>query len=146
MKNSVLILFVSLLFWSCQDKILPADVTKINGYWEIEKVVFPDGTVKNFSMNDSFDFFEIRNNNGFRQKVMPQLDGTFETNGLPEKVAIVFKDDKTYLKYETAYAKWQEELKAVSETAMVLLNAEQKTYYYKKTEPINLLGDGKKTQ
>ena len=97
-------------------------------------------------MNDSFDFFEIKNNKGLRQKVMPQLNGTFETNGLPEKVAIVFKDDKTYLNYETAYAKWQEELKAISETEMVLLNAEQKTYHYKKTEPINLLGDGKKTQ
>jgi len=144
MKNSVLILFVSLLFWSCQNKVLPADIAKINGYWEIEKVVFPDGAIKDFSMNESFDFFEIENNKGFRQKVMPQLNGTFETNRLPEKVEIVFKDDKTYLQYETDYAKWQEELKALSEDEMVLLNADNKTYYYKKTESINLLDNGKK--
>ena len=40
MKNIVGFLFVSFLFVACQQKIKPEDIVKINGYWEIEKVVF----------------------------------------------------------------------------------------------------------
>ena len=66
------------LFVSCQQKIKKEDIAKINGYWEIEKVVFEDGKNKDYTVNESYDYFEIgKNNSGFRKKVMPQLDGTF---------------------------------------------------------------------
>ena len=146
MKNVFKILIISLFFVACQQHVKPEDVTKINGYWEIEKVLLPDGKVKDYSINETYDFFEIKGNKGFRQKVMPQLDGSFETNELHEKVTVVFENGKTYLKYETPYAKWREELKLVSDAELVLLNAENKEYHYKKTAPINLTGYGKKAQ
>jgi len=146
MKNVFKILIISLFFGACQQQVKPENVAKINGYWEIEKVLLPDGRVKDYSINETYDFFEIKGNKGFRQKVMPQLDGSFETNELHEKVAVVFENGKTYLKYETPYAKWREELKLVSDAELVLLNAENKEYHYKKTAPINVTGDGKKAQ
>jgi len=146
MKNVFKIVLLSLFFVSCQQKIKPADIAKINGYWEIEKVVFDKGEDKDYKMNESYDFFEIANNKGIRKKVMPQLNGTFLVNDAFEKVVVRFDKDKVYLDYVTDYAKWSEELVALSDKELVLKNAEKKEYHYKKTGPINLTGDGEKTK
>ena len=86
------------------------------------------------------------NNKGIRKKVMPQLDGTFLVNDAYENVTVRFKDDKTYIDYSTPFTKWSEELITLKDDELVLLNAEKKEYHYKKTGPINLLGDGKKVK
>lgn len=147
MKNTFRILLLSLLFVACQQKIEPADIVKMNGYWEIEKVVFDEGEDKEYKMNESYDYFKIdKNNKGIRKKVMPQLDGTFLVNDTYEKVAVQFKGDKAFLQYTTPYAKWSEEIISLTEDELIVLNAEKKEYHYKKTGPINLTGDGKTTK
>ncbi|MBX9807509.1 MAG: hypothetical protein K2X95_06890 [Flavobacteriaceae bacterium] len=147
MKNTLAILFVSFLFISCQQKVKPEDIAKINGYWEIEKVVFDEGKDKNYTVNESYDYFQIgKNNIGFRKKVMPQLDGTFLVNDTQETVKVRFDNDKIFLDYVTPYAKWTEELIAISNDKLVFKNAENKEYHYKKAAPINLENDGKKTK
>lgn len=146
MKKAFKIVLFSLLFVGCQQKIQPTDIIKLNGYWEIEKVVFDKGEDKDYKMNESFDYFNITNNKGIRKKVMPQLNGTFLVNDAFEKVAIRFEKDKVYLDYATDYAKWSEELIALTDEELVLKNEEKKEYHYKKTGPINLTGDGEKTK
>jgi hypothetical protein len=147
MKNTFRILVISLFFVGCQQKIKPADVSKLNGYWEIEKVVFDEGEDKDYSINVSYDYFDIaKNNKGIRKKVMPQLDGTFIVNDTYENVAVRFTEDKAFLDYSTSYAKWSEELLALSEKEFVVRNEEKKEYHYKKTGAINLTGDGEKTK
>jgi hypothetical protein len=147
MRNIVVILFISFLLASCQQKIKPEEIAKINGYWEIEKVVFEDGKDKNYAINESYDYFEISKNNiGFRKKVMPQLDGTFLVNDSQENVKVRFENDKVFLDYATSYSKWSEELIEISNEKMVLENVEKNQYHYKKATPINILGDGKKTK
>ena len=143
MKKTFGILFVSLLFIACQQKIKLADIAKINGYWEIEKVTFDKGKDKDYGMNESYDYFEIKNNKGIRKKVMPQLDGTFLVNDTFENVTVRFADDKVFLDYATPYMKWSEEVIALSAEELVLLNKEKKEYHYKKTAPVNLLKNGK---
>lgn len=147
MKIFIKILFVSFLFISCQQKIVPSDIAKINGYWEIEKVVFDEGKDKNYTINESYDYFEIgKNNTGFRKKVMPQLDGTFLVNDSQENVKVRFENDKVFFDYTTPFAKWNEELITVSNDELVFKNAENKEYHYKKAAPTNLESDGKKTK
>jgi hypothetical protein len=147
MKNIVGLLFVSFLFISCQQKIKTEDVVKINGYWEIEKVVFDQGKDKEYRINESYDYFQIdKNNTGFRKKVVPQLDGTFVVNNSQESVKIRLEDNKAFIDYATPYAKWSEELVAISNDELVLKNAEKKEYHYKKAVPINIMDDGKKTK
>lgn len=146
MKKAFKIVLFSLLFVGCQQKIQPTDIIKLNGYWEIEKVVFDKGEDKDYKMNESFDYFNITNNKGIRKKVMPQLNGTFLVNDAFEKVAIRFEKDKVYLDYATDYAKWSEELITLTDEELVLKNEEKKEYHYKKTGPINLTGDGEKTK
>lgn len=147
MKNTVVILVISLFFISCQQQIKPTDIAKINGYWEIEKVVFDEGKDKDYVINESYDFFEInKNNSGFRKKVMPQLDGTFLVNKTQENVKIRFNVDKVFLDYNTPYANWTEELIAITKEKMIFKTIENNEYHYKKATSINLKSDGKKVK
>lgn len=148
MKNSLKILFLCLFLVSCQQKITPEDIKKLNGYWEIEKVTFKEGEDedKEYKMNENFDYFEIANNEGIRRKVRPQFNGTFLFNEDFENVKVRFEGEQVFLDYATAYAKWTEELVHLSDDEMVLKNDQNKEYEYKKAGPINLLEDGKKTK
>jgi hypothetical protein len=139
MKKVFGFLLVALLLVGCKQKLTPAEVVKINGYWEIEKVVLEDGSEKKYGMNESFDFFRIdKNSTGIRKKVMPQLDGTFLVNETFENVKIRFSDEQSFLDYKTPYMKWSEEILKLTDSSLVVLNAEKKEYHYKKTGPINL--------
>ncbi len=146
MKKIVLLAFISLVSISCQTKINPSDLSKINGYWEIEKVVFPDSKDKEYSINQTFDYFDIKNNKGFRKKVNPQLDGSFLVNDISENVEIKEEQGVYFIYYSTAFSKWKEELVAISDTKLVTRNAAKNEYHYKRTGAINILGDGKKTK
>lgn len=141
-----MILVLSLLLISCKQEIKPADIAKLNGYWEIEKVVFDKGEDKDYGMNENFDYFNIKGTKGTRTKVMAQLDGTFLTTDTFEDVSVRFKGDQVFLDYKTDYAKWSEELISISEETFVVKNDQNKEYHYKKTGPVNLLNDGKKTK
>jgi hypothetical protein len=147
MKKIFGVLLIALLFAGCKQKIAPSDVAKINGYWEIGKVVLEDGNEKQYGVNEAFDYFQIdKNNVGIRKKVMPQLDGTFLVNDTFENVKVRFADDQTFLDYSTPYAKWSEEILALTATELVVLNEEKKEYHYKKTGPVKLDEYGKKTK
>ena len=147
MKKVFGVFLIALLFVGCKQKINSADIAKINGYWEIEKVVFEDGNEKIYGVNESFDYFKLdKNNSGIRKKVMPQLDGTFLVNDTFENVKIRFKGDQTFLDYSTPYMKWSEEIIALNAIELVVLNAEKKEYHYKKAGPIKLDDYGKKTK
>jgi hypothetical protein len=147
MKNLVTIVLFSFLLVSCKQQIQSTDIPKINGYWEIEKVVFDDGDEKEYAANQNYDYFQISSNNqGIRKKVAPQLDGTFLVDDSFEKVSIRFQEDKAYLDYATPYMKYTEEIIALSAEELVVLNAQKKEYHYKKATAINILGDGKKTK
>lgn len=147
MKNLVTIVLFSFLLVGCKQQIQSTDISKINGYWEIEKVVFDQGEDKEYSANQNYDYFQIdKNNQGIRKKVAPQLDGTFLVDDSFEKVRVRFQDEKVYLDYATPYMKYTEEIIALTAEELVVLNAQKKEYHYKKATAINILGDGKKTK
>ena len=146
MKNTFIVLFCSLLFVSCKQEIKPADIAKLNGYWEIEKVIFEKGEEKEYKMNETFDFFQIKNNKGVRTKVMPQFDGTFLTTDTFENVTVRFAGEQVFLDYKTNYTKWSEEIISLSDDKLVVKNPQKIEYHYKKAGPVNLLNDGEKTK
>ena len=147
MKNVVSFVLLSILLVSCKQQIQPSDVVKINGYWEIEKVVFDEGEDKEYGANQNYDYFQIgKNNQGIRKKVAPQLNGTFLVNDTYENVSVRFQDGKTYLDYSTPYMKYSEEVIELTADELVITNAQKKEFHYKKATAINILGDGKKTK
>ena len=100
---------------SCKQKIKETDISNLNGYWEIEKVDLPDGDKKEYKVNTTIDFFEIKGKKGFRKKVMPQLDGSYLMNDLSESIEVVNREGDIILNYATPYAKWKEEIIELSD-------------------------------
>jgi len=145
MKKTAYLLFATLII-SCAQKVSKEETQKLNGYWEIEKVLLADGSEKDYKVNLMYDFFKIgKDYKGFRKKVTPQLDGKYLADDTAEVIEITEKDNKIYLNYKTEYATWKEELKSISDDKMVILNQQNIEYHYKKATAINLL-DGEETK
>lgn len=138
MKNTITILLFGLLLVSCKQSITDQDIAKINGYWEIQKVILKDGEKKDYKVNETIDYFELKNNKGFRQKVMPQFDGTFRTNDIKETISVNKEDNIFYINYATTYGKWKEEIIEIHDSILVLKNKDELVYNYKKFKPFSL--------
>jgi hypothetical protein len=138
MKKTITIFLLGILLVSCKQTITDKDVVKINGYWEIQKVELPEGGKKEYKVNETIDFFQIKDNKGFRQKVMPQLDGTYLTNDIKETISISNKDDNYYINYSTNYGKWKEEIVEIKDSILVLKNEANLEYHYKRQVPFSL--------
>jgi hypothetical protein len=132
MKFKILPILLTVFFVGCKKEIESEDIAKINGYWEIEKVVLPDGKTKDYNVNTTIDYFEIKGEAGIRKKVTPQLNGQYIDNGLAEKITVIFTDGKAYLHYNSGYAQWQEEILAANDLELVFKNANNLEYHYKK--------------
>lgn len=133
--------FTALLFvllTACKQSITDKDIVKINGYWEIQKVELPNGEKKDYKVNETIDFFQVKNNKGFRQKVMPQFDGSYLTNGLKEAVSVFNENGDYYIDYVTQYGKWKEEIIEIKDSSLVLKNKENLEYHYKRQIPFSV--------
>ena len=138
MKKAITIFLLGILLVSCKQTITDNDVAKINGYWEIQKVNLPEGGKKEYKVNETIDFFQIKDKKGFRQKVMPQLDGTYLTNDLKEIISISDNDGNFYINYSTNYGKWKEEIIEIKDSILVLKNEANLEYHYKRQVPFSL--------
>ena len=132
MKNTFRILFLSFLFISCQQKVKPEDISKINGYWEIERAANPDREKKDYTINPTIDYFKITDNKGFRTKVYPQFDGKYLTNKQVEQIKIVVVDDKTFIAYKTEYSQWREQIIEIVKDKLTVKNEDGIIYKYKR--------------
>lgn len=108
----------------------------LNGYWEIEKVKLPDGSEKNFSINTTIDYIEVKDDSGVRKKVSPQPDGTFLTFEQQEQFKVIIRNDRLVLQYKTPYDQWEETVLKASPTVLVLLNKDLREYRYKPYQSI----------
>ena len=134
-KLGLLIVFLTLI--SCQSKIKKEDIQKLNGYWGIQLVGLPNGEKRDYKVNETIDYFELRGIAGFRQKVMPQFDGKFKTNGIREAIKITEKDESFFIEYITSYGKWKEQIISIEDSVLVLKNKEKIEYTYKRFKPFS---------
>ncbi|MCM4151416.1 hypothetical protein DHD05_07420 [Arenibacter sp. N53] len=122
----------------CQDKINQIDLPYLNGYWEIEKVSFPDGTDKEYTVNTSVDYIEINALKGYRKKVQPKFNGTYDTSNDAEMFTIHEKDGVFTINYTTGLSEWHEKIISLSENSFTVLSEDNLKYHYKRFEPINI--------
>jgi hypothetical protein len=140
--NAQAFIFIMFLI-SCDSNVKKEDLKKLNGYWEIKQVKFSTGKTKDYKINETIDYFELRQAKfdnkvlGFRQKVMPQFDGKFKTNGIKENIKVVENDNSFFLEYNTKYGKWKEEIISIEDSILVLKNKENLEYTYKKFKPFS---------
>ncbi|HUH45768.1 MAG TPA: lipocalin family protein, partial [Arenibacter sp.] len=90
---------VVLTLTACKGKVTQDHIPHLNGYWEIEKVTFPDGSEKKYTISTSIDYIEIQDQKGFRKKVQPNLSGTYDTSDDAEPFSLIEK--KGFLPFPT---------------------------------------------
>jgi hypothetical protein len=132
MKKLFILFLLGTIGFSCKQTITETDLHHLNGYWEIEKVILPDGETKSYKVNETIDYFQMVQKKGFRSKVMPQVDGSYLTNDIKESVEVSLKDGSATLHYKTSYAKWNEEIIALSTDHFVVKNSQDLEYHYKR--------------
>ena len=131
MKYFVLLVFSVII--SCKEQVSVKEISKLNGYWEIEKVELLDGNSKEYKINESIDHFELNDSlKGFRKKVILQLEGKLLTNDVKENIEAIITDGLLFLNYSTDYAEWKEEVLELSDKKLVLKNESGITYFYKR--------------
>ena len=134
----IISIFTFLLLVSCQSEIKKEDLSKLNGYWEIKEVSMPSGEKKDYKVNETIDYFQVKNDVGFRQKVMPRFDGKFGTNDIKEEIKIIEKDAHFFIEFKTNYGKWQEEIITIKDSTLILKNKEELIYEYKRHIPFSI--------
>lgn len=138
MKKCVLVLlFLGLL--SCSSKEQIKDLDQLTGYWEIEKAVFPSGAEKIYKSNTTIDFFHFDENQGYRKKVQPLLNGQYQTSDDAQKFQLIhLEDERMMLEYTNGGLNWQEQLMAVDSLQLILESEQNIRYIYKRYEAIAL--------
>lgn len=114
-------------------------IEHINGYWEIETVVLSDGTKRNYTFNESIDFFNISDSlTGFRKKLKPTLDGKFTTSKDVETLKLAIENDSLNVYYKTPFANWKETILFADILKLKVINKDKNVYLYKRYIPLNL--------
>ena len=138
MKRTSYLFILFLAIVSCNQTITNKDLAKLNGYWEIEKVIKPDGTKKIYKISETIDYFELKNNTGFRKKVTPQLDGSYLINNQFENISISENKNLFFIQYKTKYTTFKEQIVEIKDSTLILKNDQNVEYYYKKPIPFSI--------
>ena len=135
----ILSFLLVLTLWGCNDSsVNQDDLHYLNGYWEITEVEFPDGSIKEYGMNQSIDFIQLKDDKGFRKKLNPKFDGTYDTSKDVEGFTISNANETIILQYSTELSEWEEKLVQLDSVTFSVTNQEGVTYKYKRFEPIKI--------
>ena len=135
--NFVIIILYGLFFYSCNES---KNLQYLNGYWEISSVSIEGKEVKNYPFSGTIDYFILDENNGYRKKVKPKIDGSFDITMHEIEFIIEMKKNDIYLVYGKG-KNFVESLVKLDSTKMILKNIDGFFYEYKKFYPNNFLDE-----
>lgn len=137
-SNYLIIILALLLLTSCEKKS-EVNLEHLEGYWEIEEVILADGSKKSYTYNDTVDYIEISDSlTGFRIKLKPQLDGSFETSKDSEQFQIKIENDSLNVYYKTPFDSWKETVLLVTQDQIKVINKNKAVFLYKRFIPIDI--------
>ncbi|AEH01709.1 hypothetical protein [Lacinutrix sp. 5H-3-7-4] len=114
-------------------------IDHVNGYWEIESVTLPDGTKKEYTINQTIDYIIVNDSlKGFRKKMTPNYNGSYETSKNIETLNLKIENDSLNIYYSTQYTNWKETILLANEKELKIVNKDNKVYTYKRFTPINI--------
>ena len=136
--NFVIITLFGLIFYSCDEK---KNLQYMNGYWEINSVMIEGKEIKNYPFSGTIDYFILdEKNKGYRKKVKPKIDGSFEINMHEINFEIEMKKNDIYLVYGKG-KNFVESVVKLDSTKMILKNMNGFVYEYKRFLPNNFLDE-----
>lgn len=134
-KKILSLLVLPLLLLSCRG-VTESDLGRLSGYWEIARVGFPDGDRKEYKVNTSVDYFELQGSSGYRKKLLPNADGTFDTSDDALPFAVVTREGHVFLRFQGDSDTWEEEIVKLTTGELVLSGPRGLQYEYQRYEPV----------
>ena len=136
MKRLIILFFFII---SC-DKQINLDL--INGYWEIVYVSKNNGFIKEYPFSNAVDFFIIDSlNNGYRKKIKPKINGSFEITLHEIPISIKNSNNFYEIKYYSTGNQYTETISKLDQNRLVIKNSEGIIFSYKRFE--KYFDDGK---
>ena len=135
--NFVIIILYVLFFYSCNES---KNLQYLNGYWEISSVSIEGKEVKNYPFSGTIDYFILDENSGYRKKVKPKIDGSFDITMHEIEFKIEMKKNDIYLVYGKG-KNFVESIVKLDSTKMILKNMDGFFYEYKRFFPENFLNE-----
>ena len=135
--NFVIIILYGLFFYSCNES---KNLQYLNGYWEISSVSIEGKEVKNYPFSGTIDYFILDENNGYRKKVKPKIDGSFDITMHEIEFIIEMKKNDIYLVYGKG-KNFVESLVKLDSTKMILKDVDGLLYEYKRFFPNNFIDE-----
>ncbi len=127
-----------LLFLSSCSRNPATFISHVNGYWEIESVTLSNGTKRDYKINQTIDYISINDSFvGFRKKLKPLFDGSFETSNDAELLHLIIEKDSLNAYYKTPYSTWKETILFASKQQLKVVNQNNDVYLYKRFTSIN---------
>lgn len=136
MKRLIILFFFIL---SCNNQV---NLDYINGYWEIVSVSKNNKFLKEYPFSNAVDFFVIDSlNNGFRKKIKPKIDGSFEITLHEIPISIKDNNNSFDIIYFSAGNQYIETINILDQNRLIIKNSEGIIFSYKRFE--KYFNDGK---
>ena len=116
------------------------NINYLNGYWEINSVTYKGKELKDYPFSNTIDYFEIKDNQGFRKKVKPRIDGNFDITMHQINFELILKEKNKIIKYGKGI-NFKEKILILDSLNLHLENEEGYIYRYKKFIPNNYLDE-----
>ena len=129
MKRLIILFFFTL---SCNKQI---NLDLINGYWEIVSVSKNNEFIKEYPFSNAVDFFIIDSlNNGYRKKIKPKINGSFEITLHEIPISITNNNNSYEINYYSAGNQYIETINKLDQNRLVIKNSEGIIFSYKRFE------------
>ncbi|EEG42653.1 conserved hypothetical protein [Flavobacteria bacterium MS024-3C] len=137
MQKHLYLLLLLTVITACKSSIQEGEISRLEGYWEITKVVFQDGTTKPYTVNTTVDYIGIDGFNGYIKKMKPGLNGRYQTSNKAAQFKLIQKDGLWEMHFE-GDQKSTLSLLELDSLEYAVKDQGQVRYYYKRYEPINI--------
>lgn len=137
MQKQLYLFLLLTVITACKSSIKEGEISQLEGYWEITKVVFQDGTTKPYTVNTTVDYIGIDGFNGYIKKMKPGLNGRYQTSNKAAQFKLIQKDGLWEMHFE-GDQKSTLSLLELDSLEYAVKDQGQVRYYYKRYEPINI--------
>jgi len=137
MQKHLYLLLLLTVITACKSSIQEGEISRLEGYWEITKVVFQDGITKPYTVNTTVDYIGIDGFNGYIKKMKPGLNGRYQTSNKAAQFKLIQKDGLWEMHFE-GDQKSTLSLLELDSLEYAVKDQGQVSYYYKRYEPINI--------